>query len=274
MHPLEPVPLQLSEERLQNQPLSVHAPVHALTQTEPDEAPEIVTDRPDVTDAATVVPKGSFLAENGSTWTLDHRRHYLDIPESVWRVGVLERTELRLWIPDYIWSQTRKNTPSGLQDMAVGFKQQLGPLPGKIDLAVIGGLSLPMGAFRLSSHHVDPFVKFPWSRKLTDRWSVGGMFSVFYPTEDHRRNLTLEPTFYIERAMSRNTDLFLEYAGDYVSIGTARQLIHMGGAWRPRPNQQLDFHMGFGLNSATPNFLIGVGYSFQINNLGFKKSNR
>jgi hypothetical protein len=40
-------------------------------------SPEIVTDRPDITESGIVVPKGSLQAENGLTFTTDHGQRTL-----------------------------------------------------------------------------------------------------------------------------------------------------------------------------------------------------
>jgi hypothetical protein len=54
-------------------------------------------------------------------------------------------------------------SPSGFRDMALGMKQQCGPLAGALDLSVIAGVGMPTGTGRASSHSVDPFITFPWS---------------------------------------------------------------------------------------------------------------
>ena len=56
----------------------------------PTSDPEIVTDRPDITESAIVVPKGSLQFESGLTWTSDHGQAAVDLPENsvvVWRFG-------------------------------------------------------------------------------------------------------------------------------------------------------------------------------------------
>ena len=59
-------------------------------------SPEIVTDRPDITESGIVVPKGSLQAENGLTLTSDHGQRTVDLSETLLRLGVGSRTELRL----------------------------------------------------------------------------------------------------------------------------------------------------------------------------------
>ncbi|MBZ5723368.1 MAG: transporter [Acidobacteriia bacterium] len=229
--------------------------------------PEIVTDRPDVTESGVVVPLGSLQFENGFAWTRDHGRDTLDLSETLIRLGLWRRTEIRFVTPNYISATDGRPDPSGFDDVGVSVKHQLGPLPGRFDLAVIVGASLPTGAHDVSTHAFDPFLKFGWSRDLADGWSLGGMQSLFYATEDGRRNPTWEPTFYLEREITKRPDAFVEYAGDYPRTGGARQLLHCGAAYRPTPRHQVDFHFGFGLSHAAPNRFFAAGYSFRIDGL-------
>lgn len=229
--------------------------------------PEIVTDRPDITESSIVVPKGSLQFENGLTWTSDHGQTTLDLSETLVRFGVSDRTELRIVVPNYLDGLTGPTTASGFGDVAVGVKQQLGPLPAGFDLSVIAAVSLPTGADRISSHGFDPFIKFPWSKDLKAGWSFGGMESLFWYTEDRRRNLTGESTFYIEKQLTKPWDAFAEYGGDFAQWGGSKEVAHFGTAYKITPKNQIDFHFGFGFTHATPGRFFGLGYSFRLDNL-------
>ena len=229
--------------------------------------PEIVTDRPDVTESSLVVPKGSLQVENGMTWTSDHGTHTFDLSETLMRFGISTRTEIRIVVPNYLGGLSGPDLASGFGDIALGVKQQLGPLPGGLDLSVIIALSLPTGATRVSSHGFDPFIKFPWSKDLRAGWSIGGMQSIFWYTEDGKRNLTWEPTFYIEKEITKPWDVFAEYAGDFAQWGGPKQIAHLGTAYKITPRQQVDFHFGFGLSHAAPCRFFAVGYSFRADRL-------
>jgi outer membrane putative beta-barrel porin/alpha-amylase len=236
----------------------------AYGQTPPDRDPEIVTDRPDVTEASTVVPKGSLQFENGLTWTGGRGSSSFDVAETLVRYGIASRTEIRVVIPNYIGGLSGRDAVSGFDDFALGLKQQIGPLRGGVDLSVIVALSMPTGANRVSSHGFDPFVKFPWSKDLKRGWSIGGMQSFFWYTRDGRRNGDWQPTFYVEKAITAPWDAFVEFAGDYTQRGAPQEIIHYGTAYRFRPRQQVDFHFGFGLSHAAPERFFAVGYSFRI----------
>jgi hypothetical protein len=239
----------------------------AQAQDAPAPESEIVTDRPDITEFSIVIPTGSVQAENGLTWTAEHSKRTVDAPQSLLRVGVGRRTEVRLGIPDYVYGLGRHTSRSGFTDVSVGVKQQLGPLPGAFDLSVISAISFPTGAHSQSSRGVDLEVKFPWSHALSYPWSMGGMFSVFSLTEEGRRNLIGEPTFYVERAVGTVAELFAEYAGDYRRRGSPTQLLHLGGAYKVRPLQQVDVHWGVGLSRAAPDVFVAIGYSFRLDRL-------
>ncbi|HXB73301.1 MAG TPA: transporter [Candidatus Acidoferrales bacterium] len=232
---------------------------------------EIVTDRPDITESSIVVPAGSLVVESGFTWARDHGKGVVDLSESLVRLGLGNRTELRFGLPCYhhglFDNLGGRGTPSGFDDVSFGVKEQIGPLPGGIDLAVIVAVSFPTGASARSTHGVDPVIKLPWSRELPHGWSFGGMQSLFYQTENGKRNPIWEPTFYLERRITRRSDGFVEYGGDFPHVGGSLQVIHFGMAYRVTPKQQIDFHFGFGLSSAAPKYFVAAGYSFQIDKL-------
>lgn len=182
------------------------------------------------------------------------------------RLGLSTRTEFRFVIPNYLGGVTGTN-PVGFGDVALGMKQQIGPLPGDVDLSVILAVSLPTGARQVSSHGYDPFVKFPWSKELRSGWSIGGMQSLFWNTDEHRRNGDREPTFYLEKEITQPWDAFVEFAGDFSQRGGPREIAHFGTAYRITLKQQIDFHFGFGVSNRAPRRFFAVGYSFRIDGL-------
>jgi hypothetical protein len=248
------------------------APLPAQSSTDPDESAAagsassaevtIATDRPAVTESSVVVPAGSFQIEDGflATDTGDH--HVLDFPESDLRYGLLGKTELRLTLPDYFHNLAAPNTgDSGFGDMAVGVKQQLGPLLG-FDLSIIPSLSLPTGAERVSSHGYDPALQLPWSRSLSASWTAAGQLAAYWPTVAGGHRAIDEATLLFDRQLTASCDAFIEYAADIAQRGGTSQLLHVGAAYRLAPHHQLDVHAAAGLSQAAPRSFIGVGYSY------------
>lgn len=228
-----------------------------------DTAASIATDRPAVTNSSLVVPLGSIVVENGLLETRSQRQSVFDAPESLLRLSLAQRTELRFSVPDYFDNRTVGSSASGFGDFALGLKQQLGPVRG-FDVSLIAYLSFPTGAAGVSSGGYDPAVQIPWSRALSANWTAAGMFSVYWPTQGQTRNVTGETTFLFDRQLTKPWDAFLEYAGDFPENGGPRHLLHFGTAYKLAPQHQIDFHVGVGLSAAAVDHIIGVGYSFRF----------
>jgi Putative MetA-pathway of phenol degradation len=188
----------------------------------------------------------------------------VDGPESLVRLGIAKKTELRFTVPDYFHNlNTGWGSGSGIGDCVVGVKQQLGPL-GKFDVSVVGFLSVPIGANTVSSGGYDPGLQVPWSRALSANWTAAGMSSLYWPTQGPTRNLTGEFTFLLDRPLAKPWDAFVEYAGDFPEAGGPRHLLHLGTALKIMRQQQIDFHVGVGLSSAAVDHFVGIGCSFRL----------
>jgi hypothetical protein len=231
----------------------------------PTSASEISTDRPDVTNSSRVVPYGSLHAENGVDWTVRQGSDIVSGTETRLRLGIAHCTEVLADVPTYFYSLNGRAS-SGFSDLVVSVKREL-PVPFGFHLSATGGLGFPTGASKISNHGYDPYVQFPWSRRLTDDWSLHGMFTVTWFTSQHAINPTFEPTLSLERDLGPTRDLFVEYVGDYPTHARPSQILDGGGSWRVTRLQQIDFHVGFGLNSSSPDQFFGVGYSFRLDGL-------
>jgi hypothetical protein len=151
--------------------------------------------------------------------------------------------------------------------MAPAIKWQISPSPGKIDLSATLGAALATGTKAIASPGVQHYVQFPWSWDLGHGWGISGMLTNFLSPEDPTNSLATETTFVLEREFDERTFLFVEYVGDYHIHGTPSQLFNSGGGFRITQTQQIDFHIGIGLNSNAPAYIFGVGYSFRVDGL-------
>jgi len=71
----------------------------------------------------------------------------------------------------------------------------------------------------------------------------------------------------IGKEVGERAFLFAEYVGGFPVNGGTSQLFNSGGGYRITDTQQIDFHIGFGLNHNTPAYVFGLGYSFRIDRL-------
>lgn len=242
------------------------APVCAQDQSASASSPTTInTDRPAVTDSSSVAPAGEILFENGFAETGNEGQASFDFPETLIRYGLTSKTELRFTPPDCFENYNAgAGFGSGWGDLSLGVKQQLVSSASGFTASLIFSLSFPTGANILSSHGYDPALLAPWSHPISKNWTAAGMFSVAWPTQGASRNVTGQASFLLDRQNTNRWDTFIEYAGDFPERGGLQHLLHVGGSFKLTPNQQLDFHVGFGLSAATVGHLIGFGYSFQF----------
>ena len=100
--------------------------------------------------------------------------------------------------------------------------------------------------------------------ELGGGWGISGMFTNFLVPADPTNKLSTETTFVREREFAERAFLFIEYVGYYHVHGGPSYLFNSGGGYRITPTQQIDFHIGIGLNDNAPAYIFGVGYSFRL----------
>jgi hypothetical protein len=229
----------------------------------PQKESPIDTDRPDVTNSSVVVPQGSFQSENGIDFSQRDGDHAFDGTDSRLRWGVAPCLEILVDIPTY-FAALRAPLNSGFTDVVPAIKWQISPLPGKIDLSATLGAGLPTGTKAIAGLGVQPYVQFPWSWQLSGGWSVNGMLTNFLTPADPTNKVSTETTLVLEREFAERAFLFIEYVGDYRVHGGPSYLFNSGGGYRITPTQQIDFHIGVGLNDNAPAYIFGMGYSFRL----------
>jgi hypothetical protein len=247
--------------------LALHTPAIAAGECTQANAP-IATDRPDTTNSSVVVPVGSLQNENGLNVSRHDGGDVFDGSNSRWRLGIAPCLEVLLDLPNYVGTFHGAG-PSGFGDMAPAVKWQISPVPGKFDLSMTAGAALPVGARAIAGRGVQPYLQFPWSVELHEGWAITGMVTNFF-TPDDPNKYSNQSTFVIEREFGERSFLFIEYVGDFPLTGGPGHLINSGGGYRITDNQQIDFHLAFGLNRNSPDYVFGVGYSFRLDGL-FKR---
>jgi Putative MetA-pathway of phenol degradation len=232
----------------------------------PQKESPIKTDRPDVTNSSEVVPQGSFQSENGINFSQRDGNHEFDGTNSRLRWGIAPCLEVLVDLPTY-FAAVRRQLNSGFTNAIPAIKWQISPVPGKIDLSATLGAGLPTGTKAIAGPGVQPYIQFPWSWELGGGWGISGMFTNFIVPADPTNKLSTETTFVLDREFAERAFLFIEYVGDYRVHGGPSYLFNSGGGYRITPTQQIDFHVGIGLNENAPAYIFGIGYSFRLDGL-------
>lgn len=232
---------------------------HPVVKREP-----IVTDRPDFTESDVVVPRGMLQIETGFTAEQGRGSRSLGLPEAFLRYGAARNFEWRLGLPDFSQVRAGGQTARGVGDTYLGAKFQLGPTRQGLGVSLIPAVFLPTGGRDFGSGGVDPEIKLCLAKELSARWGVGGMLYASGPTEDGRRNPTLQNTVSFGYALTDRLSVFNEYAGTFARRGAAEHLLHSGLAYLLSDDGQVDLHFGFGLSPAAPDSFVGAGYSLRF----------
>jgi hypothetical protein len=232
----------------------------------PSPKDDIATDRPDVTNSSLVVPFGSFQSENGVNASGRDGGRTIDGTNTRWRLGVAPCLELLVDLPSYV-ANVRSPGSSGFTDVSPAVKWQISPIPGKIDLSAVFGVGLPTGAAEIAGRGAQPYVQLPWSWELQDGWGVSGMLTEFFRPSDLTSKHITETTFSVEKKLTEKLHVFTEYVGDYPQGAVPSQLWNSGALYQLSRIEQLDFHIALGLNRNSPNYIVGIGYSFRIDGL-------
>jgi Putative MetA-pathway of phenol degradation len=240
--------------------------VEARADNCPKSTDEIATDRPDVTNSNLVVPTGSFQSENGSNLSARDGGRSVDGTNSRWRLGIAPCVEVLVDLPTY-FANVKSPGRSGFSDVAPAVKWQISSVPGRIDLSMTAGVALPTGAAEIAGRGTQPYLQFPWSWELRDGWGLSGMFTEFFRPADFTSKRITETAFVIEKKLTERMSLFTEYVGDYPEGARPSQLLNSGGLYHLTKTQQLDFHFAVGLNHNAPSYIVGLGYSFRIDEL-------
>lgn len=241
-----------------------------------EEDPRLVTDRPHVAEASSLVGLGRVQLETGyglfhdndnGTVTTTH-----SFPEPLWRVGVLADWFEFRFAYDYLVETTNdpvmgRTRRSGSDDIYLGAKlaltEQVGFLP---EIALFPQMRVPSGSPVFTSHQVLPGFNLAYS------WKVNDLIEVECNTLVNRRRDDADH-FYaevtqiinVEYDLSRRWGAFTEWIVFVPSGALAahtEHYFHGGFLYFITPDLQFDISVGMGLNKAADNLAFtGVGLS-------------
>ena len=251
--------------------LALAAPVHAQ-----DHA-DLVTDRPDATESAVTVPRGSLQMEFGTLWLLDRppdaKLFALETPGSLVRLGLHERLELRLawsgWGRTIVEDNRERLRTAGFADPELGAKWHVLGHRGT-DVALIGHVTLPVGDEAVGARAADPSlvlsVAHDFGSGVGFGWNAGySVVTVEHPDGGTRKLARWNYSGSLAFELAPRWGAFVEVFGDVAGSdpGPSAHLVQGGVTWRPVPLVQIDAAAGTGLNADAPDRLVTLGLSFR-----------
>lgn len=227
-------------------------------------------DRPGYTDTPPALPAGALQLEAGLTDDQVSGTTYVSAGETLLRIGVGGRTELRLFGNSYATrSVSGAPTVRGIEDPKLGAKVNLRSVPDSVhawmpNVAALAAITVPVGATGLGATRAQP------EAKLAANWTTPSPFSAY-------ANLGVGKTFDGTRWGSHAwTSLALWYAanprvslfGEGLAIGrlnggaSAGNDLDAGVTFLVTDRLQLDVRAGRGVGGETSHErFIGAGFA-------------
>ena len=225
----------------------------------------IATDRPTVANSSAVVPARSLQLENGFGASVSSGATTWDLPETRARAGLGACTEFLLDLPDY--TATGERGVFGWTSVAPAIKHQFDGLPDGLSLWGATGVAVGTGARKVAGRGPAPYVQLPWSFDLGGGWTMNGMYGATFHPDARGSAPDNQTTIFLDRTVGATADVFVEYVNDYQSGAPTLNRVSLGGSYRYSPTRQIDIKFGAGLNHASPDWYVTVGYSLRLDRL-------
>ena len=234
------------------------------------EIPEIMTDRPDITESAIAVSPGYFQFEDGfilenQNINTENIRIYT-FSSLLARIGVINSLELRLggdYLHQVIKLDNNQSANSGLNNLLIGAKYQF--MKEEIygfDFGLIMQIYLPVGNKSLRPNNVEPEILLASGKNLTDIFSISANLGTHWNSADNILVFLYSASFGI--SINDGWDSFIEIFGDASGNSQAAAKFDFGFACRPITNFQVDISAGNESFSNFNSWFIASGLSIRL----------
>lgn len=239
-------------------------------------AQDIVTDRPDQTEAPNAVKPGVLQIESGllfERYELEDgfSQHRNVFPTNLFRIGLVKNFELRI-VNEVVNYKTIDNLGrfndrevQGTENMQVGFKWQLTDTDSKIVVGLLAHAILPTGSEGISNKYYGGLAKISMSYDLDDRRSLSTNIGYANEQLDFDSNGLVRQsdgafvyTLAYGHSLSDKIGIYAEVFGNYQELEEWKNNMDAGLTYLIRPNLQFDYSYGWGLNQVMNYHSIGV----------------
>ena len=234
---------------------------------QPDEP--LISDRPDFTEASSVVGLGVLQIESGYTYTYDddgtNRTIGHTYPETLFRYGILANWLEFRFATSYSDTDTNGLNERGADDLYLGFKIGLTVQEGlRPEMALIPQMTVPSGSEDTTSGDVLAGLNWLYGWDISDRISTAGSTQFNRALDETTDEAYTEwaQSWTVGYGLTDNLGGYTEYYGFYPSGADTAGVEHYfngGFAYSLNNDIQLDIRGGKGLNDAADDYFVGTG---------------
>lgn len=224
----------------------------------------IITDRPDQTEASSTVPKNSFQIEMGivSQTSNDNAVTNFSGPSTLLRYGITETVELRLFNQfesNEIELEGGNIKSSGLSDIEIGAKIQLFKKEGvNTEIAIMSHAIIPTAKDELTNDKIGTINKLSISHSLSETIGLG--YNVGYDYVNRVSAFTYSVALGV--ALGDKFGLYVEPYGSLAEGNQFESNFDAGITYLAKNNLQFDVSYGTGLNNDME--YVSAGFSWNI----------
>jgi len=236
-----------------------------------DEWPELITDRPDLTESAAIVPRKTLQIETGFVFEGDKAgntsENNFSLFTTLLRYGVNENFELRLGTSlnlNTVETGGESTSIFGISALDVGMKLKMADGDGlKPQVAFLANLIIPQsGTEEYSPEYLSPSMSLALAQDLSDRFSLGYNVGAVW------NGLTAKPAAKYSVALAigllEKLGSFVEIYGYFPQDEQGINIFDFGFTYLIRHNLQVDASAGFGLSEVSPDYFVNAGISWRI----------
>ncbi len=230
-----------------------------------EQLPDMATDRPDQTEASSIVPHKHIQLESGFVYEFTNKlQDNITYNTSLFRYGLLKQAELRFQA-DYtgIKYNGGDSLVNGFAPLKVGTKiyitEEKGLLP---EISVIVGFLLPnIGKKSLQAPYTTPAFRIAASHSVTEMFSLGCNVGAEWGGTE------LFPDYFYSLvgafSVTDKLGAFIEGYGYLPEIGGGSLLGDGGLTYKITPDFQLDVSAGLGITKDAPGGFVNAGFSWR-----------
>ena len=236
---------------------------------------DMITDRPDQTESAEIVPVNLLQVETGAVYELDNtdmlETENITYNNTLLRYGIARNKELRLSFAfsgvTYKFSpgslDTTKNL-SGMAPVGLGIKTLIIPETGILpQIAYLANFSLPYFAGKdFQTEYVQTAHRVAFAHSITDAVGLGYNIGISWDGE------TPVPwwfySFSLGLSLTEKLGGFVEGYGILSEETTPVHMADAGVTFSLKNNLQLDVSGGIGISGDAPDGFISAGFSWRI----------
>lgn len=233
---------------------------------------DLVTDRPDATEAPTVVPAGSLQVETGALFTSFEKDNTLieiyTYNTTLLRYGILDNLELRVgWNLDEVQTtidrEATEATNARFSPLLFGAKVAIAQEKGlKPEIGLIGHLFLPFTAAKeVRPQYTSADFRFAFNHTLSEK--SGLAYNVGAQWESDDPEIAYIYTLAYGYSFTDKFGTYVELYGDFPEDSRANHFWDAGVTYLVSPLMQLDATIGQSITDGQ-DILVSVGLSFRI----------